>query len=251
MPDLNNELQTEQEKTIYKALVLGLLYDCIQYKKAAGNKYKYSLRLKSSIKEINLAVSNGTPCDTFYEIIDALTINPVIVKKILEAVDLEMEAARKRNIIKFEQSKLHEGIKALTLRELTGEDARVMSIFGIAAAFKATMPPDEFIPEQGLTLLETILETLHGQVQILCPENERDNRYVSLIEGQINLFKGNFEFYKKNYPAIIDDYMDSLFQVVIKVLSDKGYTEAADRVNELSKHLNDTPRVTTKATEGK
>jgi UDP:flavonoid glycosyltransferase YjiC (YdhE family) len=45
--------------------------------------------------------------------------------------------------------------------------------------------------------------------------------------------------------------MDSLLQVVIKVLNDKGYTEAADRVNDLSKHLNGTPRNTAKTTEGK
>ncbi|MDR0312283.1 MAG: hypothetical protein LBI14_01660 [Treponema sp.] len=233
MPDLNDELQKEQEITIYKALVLGILYERIRFE-SVGEKYKYSLWLKDSIREVKLEVSNGTQCDTFYQIVDALTINPVIVKRILSAVNNEMEAARRDNIIKFEQSALYKGINALTLRELSG-DSRTMSIFGIAAAFKATMPPDEFILEQGLMLLETTLETLYEQICTLCPENERGSRYVALIESQLELFTANFELYKKKFPSVIDDYLRMLLQVVIKVLTDKGFSEAAEKVFELTK----------------
>jgi len=236
MPDLSDELQHEQEKKIYKALVLGILYDRIRYDKN-GSKFKYNLWLKDSSKEIELVPSNGTDCDTFYEIIDALTIDPSTVDRILKAVDLDLDTARKNNIIKFEDSKLHKGINNLTLRELSQDKdkPRAMSIFGIAAAFKATMPPDEFIPEQGLTLLETILETLHEQIQILCPQNERDSKYVELIESQLDLFTKNFDLYKEKYPSVMDDYLRMLLQVVIKVLNDKGYGEAADKVDSFSK----------------
>jgi hypothetical protein len=234
LPDLNAELQKEQEKTIYKALVLGILYGQIRYE-SAGEKNKYSLWLNDSIKEVKLEVSNGTQCDTFYQIVNALTINPVIVKRILGAIDNELENARKNNIIKFEQSALYKGINGLTLRELSGDD-RTMSIFGIAAAFKATMPPDEFILEQGLMLLETILETLYEQVCTLCPENERNSRYVALIESQLKLFTDNFDLYKREYPSVIDDYLRMLLQVVIKVFSDKGFSEAAGKVIEFTKH---------------
>ena len=233
MPDLNDELQMEQEKTIFKALVLGILYERIRYEKS-GDKYKYSLWLNDSAKEIQLAVSNGTVCDSFYQVVDALTINPVVVKKILSAVDNEIETAQKNNLIKYEQSALCRGINNLTLRELS-HDGRRMSIFGIAAAYKATTPPDEFILDQGLMLLETILETLYEQMEILCPTNERDGKYLELIERQLELFTGNFEMYKKEHPSVIDDYLRMLLQVVIKVLNDKGFTEAKHKVVELSK----------------
>jgi hypothetical protein len=232
MPDLNDKLQRDQEKNIFKALVLGILYKRIRYEKA-GENYKYSLWLKDSIKEIQLVVSNGTPCDTFYEIVDALTINPVVVKKILSAIDDELETARKKNKINFEQSALAEGINTLTLRELSG-DGRSMSIFGIAAAFKATMPPDEFIVDQGLMLMETMLETLYDQMAMLCPDNERDNRYITLVQSQLDLFISNFGLYREKHPSIMDDYLRMLLQVVIKVFSDKGFTEAAKKVNDFS-----------------
>jgi hypothetical protein len=241
MPDLNNELQKEQEKLIFKALVLGILYDHIRYEKA-GESYKYSLWLKDSIKEIQLDVSNGSACDRFYEIVDALTINPVIVRKILKAVDSELKMAQQNNIVRFDESILFKGISNLTLRELSGDDRR-MSIFGIAAAFKATMPPDEFIVDQGLMLLETTLETLYDQIEILCPENERKKEYVKLVNSQLDLFNKNFDLYKEKYPSVIDDYLRMLLQVVIKVLADKDYNEAADEVNELSKrYFSDDPK---------
>jgi hypothetical protein len=234
MPDLNDKLQSEQERLIFKALVLGILYGLIKYVKVDENIHKYSLSLNDSIKEINLEVSNGTPCDTFYEIVDALTINPVLVKRILNAVDKKLETAQKNNVIKFEESALYKGIKELTLGELFG-DNRIMSIFSIAAAFKATMPPDEFIFDQGLMLLETILETLYDQVALLCPENMRKSVYIELIESQLELFKSKFDLYKERYPSIMGDYLRTLLQVVIKVFTDKGYNEAAEKVINFSK----------------
>ena len=110
-----------------------------------------------------------------------------------------------------------------------------MSIFGIAAAYKATIPPDDFILDQGLMLLETTLETLYEQMEILCHENERDSKYVALIERQLEFFTSKFELIKKEYPAVIDDYLRMLLQVVIKVLSEKGFFEAADKVVDLAK----------------
>jgi hypothetical protein len=234
MPDLNDKLQEEQEKIIYKALILGILYKQIRYVESGDkDKYRYSLCLKDSIKEIQLEVSNGTPCDTFYEIVDALTINPMVVKDILNAVDYELETARKKNIIDYEESALYKGIKSLTLRELT-HDTRPMSIFGIAAAFKATMPPEEFIVDQGLKLLETMLETLYDQIVILCPESERRERFEQLVKSQLELFKSNFDFYKEKYKSIMNDYLRMLLQVVIKVLNDKEFIEYAEEVKTFS-----------------
>ena len=233
MPDLNDKLQTEQEITIYKSLVLGILYEQIRYENA-GDKYKYSLWLKDSISEVKLETLNESQCDSFYQVVEALTINPVIVRRILSSVENELEIARKNSINKFEQSKLYKGIESLTLRELSG-DNRTMSIFGIAAAFKATTPPDEFILEQGLMLLKTILDTLYEQMGALCHEDEHKRKFAELIEKQLELFTNNFEFYKEKHPSVINDYLKMLLQVVINVLSDKGLVEAADKVIEISK----------------
>jgi hypothetical protein len=233
MPDLNDELQQEQERNIYKAFILGILYRQIQYTEAEnGDQREYSLWLKGCVKSIKLEVSNGTSCDTFYELVDALTINPVIVEKILGAVDNELESARKNNILNFERSALYEGINKLAIREFSGHDRQV-SIFSIAAAFKATMPQDEFIAEQGLMLMEVALETLYKQMEILVSENERIPKYISLIESQLDLFTKDIEMYKVRTPNILKgNYLRELVQVVIKVLTDKGFAGAAKMAEE-------------------
>jgi hypothetical protein len=242
MPDLNDKEQEQHEKKIYKALLLGILYNKIRYQKA-GEKFKYRLWLGK--KETPLDVSNGTPCDTFYEIVDALTCAPMIVKDLLEAVDKEIEAERKRNIVNYKDSQFFKGLEKLELVEISNElkkgksggddGALKMSIFGIAMAYKVTMPPDEFIDEQGQVLLETIMETLYEQVSKMCPEIERDNVYAELIEGQLETFKQNIGLYEKAYPTVIKEYLERLLHVVIEALREKELTEAADKVDDYSK----------------
>ena len=231
LPDLNDKLSEGQDKEIFKSLVLGLLYKRIKFEKFEAS-YRYTLFLNSSKKEIPLKPSNGTVCDTFYEIVDALTENPAIVKLILDDINEENEIAKKRNVIKFEDSTLYSGLKELTLPELSG-DNRPMSIFGIAAAYKATTPPDDFVPDLGITLLETTLETIYEQMKLQCIPNELNNKYDSLIASQLETFTKNLNFYMEKHPAVLGDYLRSLLQVVISDLKEKGYTQAVQKAEEI------------------
>jgi hypothetical protein len=233
MPDLSDKEQDKHEKKIFKALILGILYQWIRYEKV-GDKLKYRLHIKGNKKETPLEVSNGTPCDTFYEIVDAFTINQMIVNDLLNAIEKEIDSEHKRKIVEFKESALFKGIENLNLEEIS-EDKRKMSIFGITIAFKVTTPPDEFIDEQGQMLLETILETLYEQVTKLCPETERDSTYVELIKDQLERFKQNIGLYETKYPSVIKDYLRQLLHIVIVDLSDKGFTEESDKVDEYSK----------------
>ncbi|MDR2596754.1 MAG: tubulin-like doman-containing protein [Treponema sp.] len=255
MPDLNDKEQEQHEKKIYKALLLGILYKKIQYQKT-GDKCRYRLWLGK--KETPLDVSDGT-CDTFYEIVDALTRSPIIVNDLLEADKREIEEERKHNVVNYKESKFFKGLEELKLEEISNElkkgleelkmeeisnelkrvkenpdVALKMSIFGIAMAYKVTMPPDEFIDEQGQLLLETIMETLYEQVTRLCPEIERDNVYAELIEHQLETFKQNIGLYEKRYPTVIKEYLERLLHVVIEALREKGLTKTADEVDRYS-----------------
>jgi len=241
MPVLSEQEQINQEKKVYKALLLGILYGMIQY-----DDTRYRLLLTSGKKETPLQVSNGTACDTFYEIVDALYLNPMIVKDILSSVEKEIEFEKTHNIVNYKDSKLFKkGLGELEIKEISKKlkeksgitaDKLKMSIFGIAMAYKVTMSADEFIDEQGHLLLETTLETLYEQVNRLCPENERDNVYVELITDQLETFKQNIELYEKTYekthPSLVKDYLRELIFIVIGVLRDKKFNEMAEKVND-------------------
>jgi hypothetical protein len=258
MPALSNEEQIDYEKKIYKALILGFLYNMILCEKDdpksqvnkkdnEKRKYKYVLDIKSLKKRIILEVSNGTECDTFFEVVDALSINPLLVNDILDAVDKEIETERKDNIVDFKKTTLSIGLDKLNLEEIsddgnkTSDDGnKTMSIFGIAIAYKVTMPPDEFIDEQGELLLETTLESLYEQLTKLCPEDERDCTFVKLIDRQLEIFKGNFGTYKKNYPSAMKDYLKGLLHTVTNFLYNKGFNEVSKIIKEYAETYEDT-----------
>jgi hypothetical protein len=247
MPDLNDEEQEKHEKKIYKALLLGFLYDFIRFE-TVGNKQekigekgkkvddivRYKLWLKGGKSDTPLVTSNETPCDTFYEIVDALTINPVIVNDLLNAIEKLMETERRNNIVNFRNGALFKGLDTLELKEISG-DNRNMSIFAIAMAYKVTMPPDLFIAEQGQLLMETTMETLYDQVNRLCPENERDSTYIDLIDDQFKRFKQNINIYETKYPSAIKDYLRQLLHTAMNFLHEKGFTEIEKQIDQYSK----------------
>jgi len=260
MPELNSKIQGDQERAIYKALVLGILYgrikmnatNCISVKNSSNGeidyskaKFKYSFWRRDSNIAIQLNDLNGNHCDKFYKIADALTYNPMVVKMILNSVAHELEIDHNMNNTEFEKSALKKSIDELTLPELTGNE-EVISIFGIASAIKAMTPPDKFIHEQGLTLLEVILETLYEQMEILCHRNELDAKYVELVGSQFELFQSYFGMYKEKYPSVLDDYLTDLLQVVINVMSRKGLAAIANKYEEIQNNL----RIIVRDTDG-
>jgi len=238
MPDLNDKEQEKHEKKIYKALVLCLLHKWLKYEDPGkpNEKPKYKLFVKSSKSnsETQLQVSNRTPCDTFYEVVDALTINPVIVNDILYAAEEAIQEEHKANVVKFKDGAIYKGIKSLKLKEISDDEKRFMSIFDIAMAFKVTIPAAQFIEKQGKMLIEATMETLFEQIYNLCPDNERDSTFCEVICEQFERFKQNISLYETKQQRGIRDYLSSLLHTVSDFLHKKGYAEVEKLVDEYS-----------------
>lgn len=101
LPDLDEENQRRQEREIYRAFALGIICDLVCYSKISEGKYLYRLEL-NDLEPEEFVVSNGTPCDHYYEVLDALTINPVAVQTILSYMkmrNLQMNVIVQENLI--------------------------------------------------------------------------------------------------------------------------------------------------------
>lgn len=100
LPDLDEKSQEMQEKRIYSAFFWGVIGGYIRLEQEQGGQSVYQLNQtqfsRSENEEVeqkvafdtlrfddHLIVSNGTPCDHVYEILDALTIYPALVTAIL------------------------------------------------------------------------------------------------------------------------------------------------------------------------
>ena len=84
MPELDFNYQEQVIKKVHKAFVYGLVHNAIQQRSlsAVANGKKVFLYRDSDNRDIELQVPNGTLCDEFYEVLDALYVNSKVVEDI-------------------------------------------------------------------------------------------------------------------------------------------------------------------------
>lgn len=84
MPELDFDYQQLVIQKIHKAFIYGLVHHAIQQRplSAVANGKKVFLYRDSDNRDVELQVPNGTLCDEFYEILDALYVNSKVVEDI-------------------------------------------------------------------------------------------------------------------------------------------------------------------------
>ena len=84
MPELDFEYQKQVIRKVHKAFIYGLIHHAIQQRplSAVANGKKVFLYRDSDNRDIELTVPNGTLCDEFYEVMDALYVNSKVVEDI-------------------------------------------------------------------------------------------------------------------------------------------------------------------------
>ncbi len=84
MPELDFDYQRQVVKKVHKAFVYGLIHGAIQLRplSAVANGKKVYLYQDSDNRDVELVVPNGTLCDEFYEVLDALYVNSKVVEDI-------------------------------------------------------------------------------------------------------------------------------------------------------------------------
>ena len=87
-PDIDEDEESRQRYEIVLAFVHGLVSGKINAFSVAGFNYVYQVSIEG--ETYDLLTSNGTSCDEFYEIFDALNQNPPLVQAILRSRDQEL-----------------------------------------------------------------------------------------------------------------------------------------------------------------
>ncbi len=84
MPELDFNYQQLVIRKVHKAFVYGLIHNAIQQRalSAVANGKRVFLYRDSDNRDVELMVPNGTLCDEFYEILDALYVNSKVVEDI-------------------------------------------------------------------------------------------------------------------------------------------------------------------------
>lgn len=203
LPDLDETNQKAQETRIYRAFVLGLIYHYIIQKPISDARYLYKLEVEGCLPE-DFVVSNRTPCDLFYEVLDALSINPVVVTRLVQAVERRMTKELNAKV-QFEDSEFVRQLNRLRIVEYERKNVEAfhldrVSIFDFPALLNVSAPDGTFDISQGCDLLRVELDEVYRYVKSMTEPNALNDTFEKFIVGQYAIFCENrrtFSHYDK------------------------------------------------------
>ncbi len=186
LPDLDEDSEREQEYNIQAAMFWGLLTGMVEFVRTNSREI-YALRFERS--KDDMVVSNGTPCDNLYEVLDSMTISPLNVARI--HAQMEKLIARERNEKKsINQSVLYKKLSTFKLPEFPRPEGcdPVRTIFEIAMLMKKSKPVDEYQVDEICRLMETIFKEIRTYMERYFNGDQLAEHYGKLIYSQFRTF---------------------------------------------------------------
>lgn len=202
LPDLDDDNQMQQLHRIHRAFILGVAYRRIDWTDAAAGSNRVYRYESSNSRDEDFVVSNGTPCDQFYEVVDALTINPVAVEDILTAV--ARKSAKERELMRlesFEESTLGKALaRGLRLDQLRSEFTKFadssFSIFDVAAYNALSMPSEAYVEDLLFAMVRDFLEVLREEIYVVTDLDEAAAKVNAIVHSQFTMFVKNLDGYQ-------------------------------------------------------
>ena len=235
MPDLDEDNQSKQEYNIYAAFFWAMLRGYVYITEGGADQKIFKLNdIVLNMDDDALLVSNGTDCDQFYEVLDAIAIYPELVQRILDNVQELTEEDINENY------SLEEGILMSALRNYNisepgiGEEKEPSeSIFDIPMLMKKSATPDTYYEGSVVELLRTEIEEIRRYLANFCAPKELPDVMGSIIQDQFEKHLKAVEKESKIHPTI---YREPLFRktcdVVANTLSDLGKKKEARAIAE-------------------
>ena len=247
LPELDEKTQAEQEEEINSAFIWGMLAQYIHLERVTTAKMIYrpdrnALALKGEEDDTRLIVSNGTPCDHLYEVLDAFTIYPKLVEMVREKIKERIENDLYTKV-PLEKSVLPELLKRFRIEEydVLKEDGSwvVRSIFDLPLLMKRSVPSEEYYEENMIRLMDTIFRELRGYLTRFCSKKDFSAKYSDLLMEQFQLYIDNIAY---EADGVYDIYHDSLFIYICKAvageLKEQLMNEKAEAVMDIFRKLN-------------
>lgn len=248
MPDLDEDNQRRQDYRVYAAFFWGMLNKHIQLLDDGNSNrpiYRLSSRLLKDIGEYAdnnnvLVVSNSTPCDNLYEVIDALSIYPALVNKIIENTEKAVKKEVDTNVLP-EAGILAKGLSEFRIREFPVDpecESDIRSIFDLPILVKKSVPTEQYYEEKVLKILDVSLSEIKKYVYRFCNESEAAPVIGNIILQQYNLYLDFIKNEQKNWSKIINDVLfittcDKISAFLEEIGLDELSNEIIDRCEEI------------------
>jgi hypothetical protein len=200
MPDLDDGYQDVQLAAVHKALLTGLAHKVVVWETVHDDTRIYRYRPTGSL-EREFVVSNGTPCDQFYEVVDALMINPVAVGEITSTVDRRVAYfLEEEHAAAFDKSPFAEALaKGLSLGELgnivAGMKDRKVTIFDVATFYAVSVPKQQHSDAALRQMVVNFLNYIKGEIDAIADASDAVPVFEKAMRAQFDTFRENVPAY--------------------------------------------------------
>lgn len=243
MPDLDEANQEAQFNDIYAAFFWGLVGGHINLFDYGPNKKAYRLignLLAKDESSKTLVVSNGTPCDQLYEVLDALSIYPelvaAIIKRVNDEVERELEAGKSAcdNFL----IKAYKSIIIHDVNEVEGEELIERSIFDFPFLLKKSMTSELYEEDMALRILKVVISETEGFMKRFCTEKDYAEVVGALFMEQFEKFIENTRLESSKSGNLFRDYLFAeICEALAIAMDDLGLKSMAREVREREKEL--------------
>ncbi len=244
MPDLDDGNQELQEYNIDAAFFWGLLGGYIDSFENENNSNENNYRLM--IEELGmqdeysaiLTVSNQTPCDRLYEVQDALSIYPALVKSINEKIKLDIENEVNDNK-EFEESFLARQLRTFEIKEFALPSGGPRSIFSMPFLLKESMTSDIYDEENVIRVLKVEIQEIENYITKFVSAKDYPGVTGSLIKDEFDLLLENIkEQYGAKANNVFKEYLFTrVYSNIAKAVESLDLRELATEIRETGKKL--------------
>ena len=238
MPEIDFEFQNRQVMKIHQAMIYGLIYDAIKYvnlSNAASGKrvYKYE---NSDERMVEMIVSNGTLCDEFYEILDALYISSAIV----EDIDIIKSKRRAKDVVRHSNYSATAFARAVKNFTLSSQHEGPASLFEIPLTYYESLPNSQRFEAEITALVEAVVKTLSDE--LLMWERPSDAKFIlcDVLKDQFALLIQNYKNPEAKYQrlrAVDNLVISTVFRKIKETLEETpepdDYEETLDTMSKL------------------
>ena len=245
LPDLDDGYQALQMYDIHRAFVSGLALRVISWETIySGHRlYRYS---PFQDLDQEFVVSNGTPCDQFYEVLDALMIDPVAVREVNEAVDHKVEIfIEDEPAASFMKSPLGrsimEGIYMPELPEVVpAMRGRKASLLDIPTFYAASVPTAHFSDARLRKLTENMFTYIRREVERVEDSGEVVPVLQAILGEQLAVFPQNAQIYIDHFGTPFAKRIRTVMRPMTDLLTSlhlRGLSEESAALEESLKQM--------------
>ena len=201
-----------QENRIYSAFFWGMLARYVELCDVTAERREYRLKidqLKMKDGLETLVVSNGTPCDHLYEVLDSFAIYPELVEKTLERVE-HLIIADVDDSVLAEESYLLRQLERFWIEEFPmGADNHARSVFDLPLLMKRSLKSESYNEESLIQILRTEIAEISKYLRRIVSPKEYPIEMAKILDTQFERYLQDIEEENTRNRDIYHDYLFS------------------------------------------